>query len=138
DKEVQVHEETNHPFIVPDIAKRIDMDQGADAGDNEQHHCGQGIDLKGKLDLKGARFDPSVDGIPKYSGGWKKPKNIQGDCEGSQNRGTREPASGLSSKASAEKLIDQARQQWNQRHPADQVDGCNGLGRGYHFSNCIS
>ena len=52
DKEVQVNEKTNHPFIVPHIAERIDMDQEADAGDDEQHHRGQGIDLKRKLDLK--------------------------------------------------------------------------------------
>src|SRR5262245_9452774 len=52
DKEVQIHEETNHPFVVTDIAERIDMNQKADAGDDEQHHCAQGIDLKRKLDLK--------------------------------------------------------------------------------------
>src|SRR5882724_5379057 len=52
DKQVQINEKTNHPFIVPHIAERIDMDQEADAGDDEQHHRGQGIDLKRELDLK--------------------------------------------------------------------------------------
>src|SRR5262245_27429186 len=52
DKEVEINEETNHPFIVPDIAERIDMNQEANAGNDEQHHCGQGVDLKRKLDLK--------------------------------------------------------------------------------------
>src|SRR5262245_53001512 len=52
DKQVQIHEETNHAFVVTDIAERIDMNQKADAGDDEQHHCAQGIDLKRKSDLK--------------------------------------------------------------------------------------
>ena len=52
DKQVQINEKTNHPLVVPHIAERIDMDQEPDAGDDEQHHRGQGIDLKRELDLK--------------------------------------------------------------------------------------
>src|SRR4030095_2084225 len=51
DKQVHINEKTNHPFIVPHIAERIDMDQEADAGDDEQHHRGQGINLKRELNL---------------------------------------------------------------------------------------
>ena len=45
-KQVQVNEEPDHPFIMAHVAESIDMDQKTDAGDDEQHYRGQRIRLK--------------------------------------------------------------------------------------------
>jgi hypothetical protein len=45
DKQIQIDEKANHPLIVAHVTERIDMDQKADAGDDQQHHGGQGINL---------------------------------------------------------------------------------------------
>src|SRR5688500_15497263 len=53
DKEIQIDEKTRHPFVVPHISDGIDVDEKADARDNQQHDRSQRIDLQGEIYLEG-------------------------------------------------------------------------------------
>src|SRR5246127_4129947 len=66
-KQIEVDEKARHPLIVGHIAEGIDVDEKADAGDDQQHHRAEVVDLKGKLYLERAGLDPGIEGVAKNS-----------------------------------------------------------------------
>ena len=60
-EQVQIGEEARDVGILVHVAERIEMDQQADAGDDQDHHAGQRVDAKGHLDRQRRGFDPGVE-----------------------------------------------------------------------------
>src|SRR4029077_6399761 len=88
-KQVEVDEKARHPLVVGHIAEGIDVDEKADAGDDQQHHRGKVVDLKGKLYLERAGLDPGIERVAKNSARGEQPKNIEHDGKRSADRQTR-------------------------------------------------
>src|SRR6202011_2938631 len=57
-EEVEVREEAVVAALVGHVAGGIDVDQPADAGDDQEHHYGQLIDLQVEAGAEGTRGDP--------------------------------------------------------------------------------
>ena len=58
DKEVEIGEVAHHPLVMAHVSERIDVNQQADAADDQKHDRAQGVDLEGNLRLKRSRLDP--------------------------------------------------------------------------------
>ena len=121
------------------VTERIEVNQKADAGDDQQHHRRQRVDLKRKLDLERTRFDPGINRIAKDAVRRQLPENIKGQGERrAHGRRRQRPAVCLPS-ARPKNRLNHASQQRNQRNPAQQiVSGALGSASLYHLSSCIS
>ena len=51
-EQVEVGEVAREAGLVRHVADRVDVDQKADAGDDQQHHGGESVDAKGHIDLQ--------------------------------------------------------------------------------------
>ena len=78
DKEVEIGEVAHHPLVMAHVSERIDVNQQADAADDQKHDRAQGVDLEGNLRLKRSRLDPGKERIPETSGRREKNENPQG------------------------------------------------------------
>src|SRR5258706_11681484 len=62
-KQIEINEEPDHVIVMAHVTQRIDVNQKADAGDDQQHHRGQRIDLKRQVDLERAGLNPGIERI---------------------------------------------------------------------------
>src|SRR5687768_7566732 len=138
DKEIQIDEKTRHPFVVSHIAEGVDMNQKADARDNQQHDRSQRIDLQGEIYLEGTRLDPVIDDIAENSRRRQLKENVQRDGERRADGRAPQHRGIFSSQRLAEKYVDHAAEQRDQRNPAQQIVGRYARFGSYHLSSCIS
>ena len=59
-EQVHIGEEARDVRILVHVAERVDVDQEADAGDDQDHHAGQRVDAEGHLERQRRRLDPGV------------------------------------------------------------------------------
>ena len=58
-EEVQVREEADAVVVVGHVAQRVDVDERADAGDDQHHHARERVDEQAEGDAEAADLDPA-------------------------------------------------------------------------------
>ena len=58
-EEVEVREEAPVRVVLVHVADRVQVDQAADAGDDQDHGAGERVDLEGDVGVQGADVDPA-------------------------------------------------------------------------------
>ncbi len=120
------------------VAERIDVNEKADAGDDQQHDRSQRVDLQREIYLEGTRLDPVVNDVAENSRRRQLQENVErngerrADGRAPQHRGIFSP------QRLAEKNIHHAADQRDQRNPAQQIVRRDARFGSYHLSSCIS
>ena len=63
EEEVEVGEVAPVAFVVVHVADGVDVDEEADAGDDEQHDEGELVEDEAEVDVEGAGGDPGAEGF---------------------------------------------------------------------------
>jgi len=120
DKKIEIGEIAGHALVVAHVSEGIDVNQKADARDDEEHDRRQDIDSKGKFQPQRIGFDPEENAILQRSTRWKKPDRPEGKEKRDRYNRTRKKARISAPQARTQKNIDRRPHKRNERDQAQK------------------
>ena len=128
----------DHPLVVLHVAEGINVNQKADAGDDQQHHRAQRIDLERQIHFEGTGIDPGINQVAEEAARRQLPENVNRKNKRSAHCRAGQRAGGFPAQGAAPEKVERRGKQWNQRDPAQQIVVRQGESVRYHFSSCMS
>src|SRR5581483_11386001 len=132
-EERQPREEAVEAVVVLHVAVRVDEDQRADDGDDQEHRARQRIDERRDVHVEVAHADPLVERHGRaLLAAEDFEEHADGEDGGGGDRGGRDPPGGVTQPAAAEETVDEERREREGRDEPDVGD------HGYPFIAWIS
>jgi len=129
EEEVEVGEEAPEALVVGHIAHRIDVDDRADAGDDERHHGGEAVEVEGDLELAVADEGPAIGHFDdrRKAAGLQRQQRLHREREGQQRQpaaddGDEALADAVAAQSGGQHAVEQEAQQRQQDDGGEHVD----------------
>ncbi len=111
------------------VASGVDMNQAADAGDDEDHHGGKRVDHKGHIHFQRAEIDPAIKVVDQKALFGFEPfqdkKSVDRKAKGDHHRCAGDQANGALAHAlldlRAQQPVDDRPDQGQENDPADKI-----------------